>query len=103
MAKKQRNKEKDQQANERLFAQSLAQRYPIYEDGRNVVGFLKIMRNELADRISDLLRGHSRAMQGEIADCIRIYVVYRDIDLTGVRHVDDELLEIFEQFDSYIY
>ena len=103
MAKKQRNKEKDQQANERLFAQSLAQRYPIYEDGRNVVGFLKIMSNELTERITDLLRGHSREMQGEIADCIRIYVVYRDIDLTGVRHVDDELLEIFEQFDSYIY
>lgn len=103
MTKKEQNKEKDQQRIERLVAQSLAQRYPVYEDGRNVVGFLKIMSNELTERITDLLRGHSREMQGEIADCIRIYVVYRDIDLTGVRHVDDELLEIFEKFDSYIY
>ena len=103
MVKKNQKNEKDQQAIDRMVAQSLAQRYPIYEDGRNVVGFLKIMRNELADRISDLLRGHSRAMQGEIADCIRIYVVYQAIDLTGIKHVDNELLEIFEMYDQYKY
>ena len=102
MAKKQRNKEKDQQANERLFAQSLAQRYPIYEDGRNVVGFLKIMGNELTERITDLLRGHSREMQGEIADSIRIYVLYQIVDLTWLRRIDDELLEIFEMIDNNI-
>ena len=96
-------KVKDQQAIERLVAQSLAQRYPLYEDGRNVVGFLKIMSNELTDRITDLLCGHSRAMQGEIADSIRIYVVYQAIDLTGVKHVDDELIEIFDLYDQYLY
>lgn len=103
VANKQKKQKKDQQAIERLFAQSLAQRFPLYEAGRNTVGFLKgMVSQELTDRITDLLRGHSRAMQEEIADCIRIYVVYRDIDLTGVKHVDDELLEIFEQFDLYL-
>lgn len=101
MTKKQ-NKGKDQQTMERLFAQSLAQRYPLYEDGRNVVGFLKIMGNELTDRITDLLRGHSREMQGEIADCIRTYVLYQTIDLTWLRRIDDELLEIFKMIDSNI-
>lgn len=88
---------------ERMNAQSLAQRYPLYEDGRNVVGFLQIMSKHLTERITDLLRGHSRKMQGEIADCIRIYVLFQTIDLTGVKHVDDELLEIFELYDQYIY
>lgn len=103
MEYKNQHKKKDQQAIERQFAQSLAQRYPLYEDGRNVVGFLQIMGNQLKERITDLLRGHSRKMQGDIADSIRIYVVYQTIDLTGVKHVDDELLEIFEMYDQYIY
>lgn len=102
MTKKQKKK-KDQQTIERLVAQSLAQRYPLYEDGRNVVGFLQIMSKQLTERITDLLRGHCRKMQGEIADCIRIYVVYQAIDLTGIKHVDNELLEIFEMYDQYIY
>lgn len=95
-------KEKDQQIVERMAAQSLAQRCPLYDD-RNVVGFLKIMSKQLTERITDLLRGHSREMQGAIADSIRIYVVYETIDLTGVKHVDDELLEIFDLYDQYIY
>ena len=103
MTKKTRNKKKDQQTINRMIAQSLAQRYPLYEDGRNVVGFLKIMSKQLTERITDLLRGHSRKMQGEIADCIRIYVVYQAIDLTGIKHVDNELLEIFEMYDQYKY
>lgn len=89
MATKKQNKEKDQQDIERMVAQSLAQRYPLYEDGRNVVGFLHIMSKKLTERITDLLRGHSRKMQGEIADSIRIYV-------------DNELLEIFEMYDSIL-
>lgn len=100
------NKEKtgkDQLTFERMGAQSLAQRYPLFEDGRNVVGFLQIMSKQLTERITDLLRGHSREMQGEIADSIRIYVVYQAIDLTGVKHVDNELLEIFDMFDQYKY
>ena len=72
-------------------------------DGRNVVGFLQIMSKQLTERITDLLRGHSREMQGEIADSIRIYVVYQAIDLTGIKHVDNELLEIFDMFDQYKY
>ena len=96
-------KEKGQQTVERMTAQSLEQRYPLYEDGRNVVGFLKIMSKQLTERITDLLRGHSREMQGAIADSIRIYVVYETIDLTGVKHVDDELLEIFDLYDQYMY
>lgn len=96
-------KEKGQQIVERMTAQSLAQRYPLYEDGRNVVGFLKFMSKQLTERITDLLRGHSREMQGAIADSIRIYVVYETIDLTGVKHVDDELLEIFDLYDQYMY
>ena len=94
---------KDQLTFERMAAQSLAQRYPLFEDGRNVVGFLQIMSKQLTERITDLLRGHSREMQGEIADSIRIYVVYQAIDLTGVKHVDNELLEIFDMFDQYKY
>lgn len=96
-------KEKGQQTVERMTAQSLEQRYPLYEDGRNVVGFLKITSKQLTERITDLLRGHSRKMQGAIADSIRIYVVYEAIDLTGVKHVDDELLKIFDMYDMYIY
>lgn len=94
---------KDQKRIERMVAQSLAQRYPLFEDGRNVVGFLQIMSKQLTERITDLLRGHSREMQGEIADSIRIYVVYQAIDLTGIKHVDNELLEIFDMFDQYKY
>jgi hypothetical protein len=96
-------KGKDQQTVERMTAQSLAQRYPLYEDGRNVVGFLKIMSKQLTERVTDLLRGHSRKMQGAIADSIRIYIVYETVDLTGVKHVDDELLKIFDMYDMYIY
>ena len=99
----QSGKEKDQKRIARMGAQSLAQRYPLFEDGRNVVGFLQIMSKQLTERITDLLRGHSREMQGEIADSIRIYVVYQAIDLTGVKHVDNELLEIFDMFDQYKY
>lgn len=94
---------RDQQTLERFFAQSLAQRFPLYEAGRNTVGFLNgMVSQELTDRITDLLRGHSREMQGEIADSIRIYVIYQEIDLTGVKHVDDELLEIFEMYNSIL-
>ena len=102
-ARNKRKTGKDQKTVERMAARSLAQRYPLYEDGRNVVGFLKIMSKQLTERITDLLRGHSREMQGAIADSIRIYVVYETIDLTGVKHVDDELLEIFDLYDQYIY
>ena len=103
MEVKKQNKGKAQQAIERMNAQSLAQKYPLFEDGRNVVGFLQIMGKQFTERITDLLRGHSRKMQGEIADSIRIYVVYQTIDLTGVKHVDDELLEIFDSYDENIY
>ena len=103
MVTKQQKKKKGQHDIERMNALSLAQRFPLYEDGRNVVGFLQIMGNQFTERITDLLRGHSRRMQGEIADSIRIYVVYQTIELTGVKHVDDELLEIFELYDQYIY
>ena len=96
-------KEKGQQTVERMTAQSLEQRYPLYEDGRNVVGFLKIVSKQLTERITAPLRGHSHEMQGAIADSIRIYVVYETIDLTGVKHVDDELLEIFDLYDQYMY
>jgi hypothetical protein len=99
----QSGKEKDQKRLERIGVQSLAQKYPLYEDGRSVVGFLQIMSKQLTERITDLLRGHSREMQGEIADSIRIYVVYQAIDLTGIKHVDNELLEIFDMFDQYKY
>ena len=102
-ARNKRKTGKDQKTVERMAARSLAQRYPLYEDGRNVVGFLKIMSKQLTERITDLLRGHSREMQGAIADSIRIYVVYETIDLTGVKHVDDELLKIFDMYDMYIY
>ena len=93
---------KDQLTFERMAAQSLAQRYPLFEDGRNVVGFLQIMSKQLTERITDLLRGHSREMQGEIADSIRIYVLYQIVDLTWLRRIDDELLEIFEMIDNNI-
>ena len=103
MAKKKETLKKIQHDIERMNALSLAQRFPLYEDGRNVVGFLQIMGNQFTERITDLLRGHSRRMQGEIADSIRIYVVYQTIDLTGVKHVDNELLEIFDLYEQYIY
>jgi len=104
MAKNKQNTKKGQQTIERLVAQSLAQRFPLYETGRNTVGFLNgMVSQELTDRITDLFRGHSRAMQGEIADSIRIYVLYQAVDLTGVKHVDNELLEIFDIYDQYKY
>lgn len=97
-------KKKFQKDIERLFAQSVARKFPLYEAGRNTVGFLSGMVNQaLTDRITDLFRGHSRAMQGEIADAIKIYVIYQEIDLTGVKHVDDELLEIFEIYDTIFF
>ena len=95
-------KEKDQEYYERMMAQALAKRYPLYESGRNVVGFMQILGKPFTDRITDLLRGHSRRMQNDIADSIRIYVMFQEIDLTGVQHVDDALEEIFEMYDNYL-
>ena len=95
--------EKDRKKIENLVAQSLARKFPLYEAGRNTVGFLSgMVRQALTDRITDLFRGHSRAMQSEIADAIQIYVIYQEIDLTGVKHVDNELLEIFDLYDSVL-
>lgn len=96
-------KKKSQKDIERLFAQSVARKFPLYEAGRNVVGFLNgVVSNAITERVTDLLRGHTREMQGEIADAIKIYVIYQEIDLTGVKHVDNELLEIFDMYDSVL-
>lgn len=94
-------KKKAQQMIERKMAQSLAKEFPLFESGRNVVGFLGIVGcKHLTERIADLLRGHSRKMQGKIADSIRIYVLWQSIDLTGIAHVDNELMDIFDEFDE---
>jgi hypothetical protein len=94
---------RDREALERLTAQFLARKFPLYEAGRNVVGFLDGMVSyAITERITDLLRGHTREMQGEIADSIRIYILFQEIDLTGVRHVDDELEKIFEMYDNLL-
>lgn len=96
-------KEKVQKDIEQIFAESLARKFPLYEPGRNVVGFLNgMVTNAITERVTDLLRGHTREMQGEIADSIRIYVIFQEIDLTGVRHVDDELETIFEMYDNLL-
>ena len=96
-------KEKVQKDIEQIVAESLARKFPLYEAGRNVVGFLDgIVGNAITERVTDLLRGHTREMQGEIADSIRIYIVFQEIDLTGVRHVDDELEKIFEMYDNLL-
>lgn len=101
MAKYKQNSEKAQQMSERKMAQSLAKEFPLYEAGRNVVGFLSILGSKhLKERITDLFRGHSRKMQNLIADSIRIYVLWESIDLTGVAHVDDELMNIFDELDE---
>lgn len=95
--------EMDRKRIENLVAQSLSERFPLFESGRNVVGFLKgMVSSGLTDFITDLLRGHSREMQNEIADSIRIHVIWGEIDLTGVRHVDDELERIFDWLDDDI-
>ena len=92
---------RDRETLERMFAQYVAKRFPLYEAGRNVVGFLKGMVSQgLTDSITDLLRGHSREMQCEIADSIRIYVLWQVIDLTGVQHVDDALERIFDWYND---
>lgn len=97
------NRKKDQKTNVRKNDQSLAKRYPLYEPGRNLVGFLKgMVSSGLTNRITDLLRGHSRKMQCEITDSIRIHIIWGEIDLTGVRHVDDELEKILDWYDKYI-
>ena len=94
---------KDRETLDRMFARYIAWKFPLYEAGRNVVGFLKgMVSKDLTDSITDLLRGHSREMQCEIADSIRIYVLWQEIDLTGVRHVDDELETIFEMYDNLL-
>lgn len=96
-------KEKVQKDIEQIFAESLAKKFPLYEAGRNVVGFLNgMVTNAITERVTDLLRGHTREMQGEIADSIRVYVIFQEIDLTGVRHVDDELERIFEMYDNLL-
>ena len=96
-------KEKVQKDIEQIVAESLARKFPLYEAGRNVVGFLDgIVGNAITERVTDLLRGHTREMQGEIADSIRIYIVFQEIDLTGVRHVDDELEAIFDMYNHLL-
>ena len=98
-----KDKEKVQKDIEQIFAESLAKKFPLFEAGRNVVGFLNgMVTNAITERVTDLLRGHTREMQGEIADSIRIYVIFQEIDLTGVRHVDDELERIFEMYDNLL-
>ena len=98
-----KDKEKVQKDIEQIVAESLARKFPLYEAGRNVVGFLDgIVGCAITERVTDLLRGHTREMQGEIADSIRIYIVFQEIDLTGVRHVDDELEKIFEMYDNLL-
>ena len=63
---------KDRETLDRMFARYIAWKFPLYEAGRNVVGFLKgMVSKDLTDSITDLLRGHSREMQCEIADSIR--------------------------------
>ena len=94
---------RDRETLERLTPQFLARKFPLYEAGRNVVGFLDGMVSyAITERVTDLLRGHTREMQGEIADSIRIYILFQEIDLTGVRHVDDELEKIFEMYDNLL-
>lgn len=96
-----KDKEKVQKDIEQLVARSLARRFPLFETGRCVVGFLKgMVSSGLTDCITDLLRGHSREMQNEIADSIRIYCLWQEIDLTGVKHVDDVLEKIFDWYDD---
>lgn len=94
---------KDRETLDRMADQYMARKFPLFESGRNVVGFLKgMVSSGLTDCITDLLRGHSREMQNEIADSIRIYCLWQEIDLTGVKHVDDVLDRIFEWFDNDI-
>ena len=101
MTKRKQNKEKDQKDIERLVAQSLAKEFPLYEAGRNVVGFLSILGSKhLTERIADLLRGHCRKMQCKIADSIKIYVLWQSVDLIGVAHIDNELMDIFDELDE---
>ena len=102
-AKNKQKNGKDQQDIERWFAQSLAKDFPLYEAGRNVVGFLSILGSKhLTERIADLLRGHCRKMQCKIADSIKIYVLWQSIDLIGFAHVDNELMDIFDELDECI-
>ena len=92
---------KDQQTLERLFAQSLARRFPIYEISRCTIGFLRGMVSQaLTDHIADFLRGYGREMQNAICDSIRIHILWGEIDLVGVKHVDDELEKIFDWYDE---
>ena len=99
----QSGKQKDLENLDRMVARSLARKFPLYEAGRNTVGFLSgMVGKQITDRITDLLRGHTREMQGTIADSIAIYVVFRETNLTGVKHVDDSLLEIFDMYDSIL-
>jgi hypothetical protein len=92
---------KDQQAIERLVAQSLARRFPLYEAGRNVVGFLSILGSKhLTERIINLFRSHNRQTQNLIADSIRIYVLWQSIDLLGIGDIDNELQKIFDEYDE---
>ena len=92
---------RDQQTLEHLFAQSLARRFPLYESGRCTIGFLNGMVSQaLTDHITDFLRGHSRDMQNAICDSIRIHVLWGEIDMVGVKHVDDALERIFDWYDE---
>lgn len=101
MVKQKQNSEKVRQMSECMLALSLAKEFPLFESGRIVVGFLSILGSKhLKERITDLFRGHDRRMQNAIADSIRIYVLWQSIDLTGVAHVDNELMDIFDELDE---
>ena len=68
---------KDRETLDCMADQYMARKFPLFESGRNVVGFLKgMVSSGLTDCITDLLRGHSREMQNEIADSIRIYCLW---------------------------
>ena len=101
MAKNKQNKKKDQKDIERLVAQSLARRFPLYGAAKNVVGFLSILGSKhLTERIINLFRSYNRQTQNLIADSIRIYVLWQSIDLLGIGDIDNELQKIFDEYDE---
>ncbi len=78
-------------------------RYPLYEPGRCLVGFMRKTDEEIAEHIGDLLRGHDRLMQEDIVECLRVYIIYKSLALTFVKHVDAQLLNIIDMIDQKIF
>ncbi|MBR1449289.1 MAG: hypothetical protein IJ588_11170 [Prevotella sp.] len=76
--------------------------YPLYEEGRCLVGFLKGIDTAVINRLTHFLRVHDRKRQKLIVADIRDYIMDRLKFFTGNRKFDNEMDQIIAELDNYI-